>query len=141
LKKLVNEERVYPVSLKPLNDALKVGAKKTGLSKDIHMDVHILRKVFGTTLARYLTMSKVSRLMRHSDISITQKFYISYGITELGYDLNMNHPLIRVAVPAEEDILSFINNTCYPHFAGNSHVKLGQKHDLQKRKFTIEISY
>jgi site-specific recombinase XerD len=141
LKKLVNEDRVFPVTAKPLNDALKVGAQRIGLSKDITMDVHILRKVFGTTLARYLTMSKVSRLMRHSDISITQKFYITYGISELGIDLNMNHPLIRIAIPAEENIRAFINDVCYPHFDRNKQITIGQKHDPNKRKFTIEISY
>lgn len=141
LKKLVNEDRVFPVTAKPLNDALKDGARKIGLSKDITMDVHILRKVFGTTLARYLTMSKVSRLMRHSDVSITQKFYVTYGLTELGHDLNMNHPLIRIAVPAPQDIRAFISNTLYPHFSRNNKITLNDSHDLKKRTFTISIRY
>lgn len=141
LKLHIGDAYVFPVAIKTCNIALRRGAKLISLSKDIDMHVHILRKVFGTTLSRYLTMAKVSALMRHSSISVTQKFYITYGLNELGQDMNMHHPLIRVAVPADEDIRAFINNLVYPHFTRNRQIQIKSEHDPMKRKFVLEFSY
>jgi integrase len=141
LQKHTTDERVFPVSIKTCNLVLKRGAKLVGLSPNINMHVHILRKVFGTTMSRCLTMAKVAKLMRHSDISITQKFYITYGLQELGQDLNMNHPLIRIAVPADEDIRAFINNLVYSHFSRSKNIVIKHIHDPVKRSFVLEFTY
>lgn len=142
LKQHVNDKLVFPVAIKTCNIALRRGAERIpDLPKDVDMHVHILRKVFGTTLARYLTMSKVSALMRHSSISVTQRFYITYGLSELGEDLNLNHPLIRIAIPPEQDIREFIHKMVYPHFERSRHIKIKHVHDPDTKKFVLEISY
>lgn len=141
LKNHITDEKVFPVAIKTCNIVLRRGAVAIGLPSGIDMHVHILRKVFGTTLARSLTMSKVSALMRHSSISVTQKFYITYGLNELGQDLNMNHPLIRIAMPPEQDIREFIHKMVYPHFERSGHIKIKHVHDPDAQKFVLEITY
>ncbi len=140
LKLHINDEKVFPVSIKTCNIALRRGAKIIHLSSGINMHVHILRKVFITTLSRYLTMAKVCALARHSSIRVTQEFYIIYGLSELGADLNMNHPLIRISLPPEDDIRAFIYKNLRPHFA-RSRMEIFDKHVPSKKKFLIEIYY
>lgn len=69
LKKHVNDDLVFPVCISNCSESLKRGAKIVGIPESINMHVHILRKIFGTSLARVMPMSLVSRYMRHSDIS------------------------------------------------------------------------
>lgn len=141
LKKHVNADLVFPVCQSTCNEALKRGSKIVGIPKDIKMHIHIFRKVFGTSLARQMPMSMVSRLMRHSDISITQKFYISYGIEEIAYKLNSLHPLIRLATSPQDAINTFIQNTAEPYFVHDKRIRISTKHDADKKEFVMRFSY
>lgn len=141
LKQHVNDALVFPVAISTCSEALKRGAKILGLSSNINMHVHILRKVFGTSLARLMPMSMVSRLMRHSDISITQKFYISYGIEEMAYKLNALHPLIRLATSPKDAISTFIQNTLEPYFTHDNRIQVSTEHNAGKKEFVIRVSY
>ncbi len=141
LKLHVNDPLVFPVSIGTCNESLKRGAKLLGISENINMHVHILRKVFGTTLARVMPMSMVSRLMRHSDISITQKFYISYGIEEMGDKLNSLHPLIRIATSPQDAINTFIQNTAEPYFSHDKRIQISSEYNAEKREFVIRFIY
>lgn len=141
LKQHVNDPLVFPVYIGTCNDALKRGAKSLGLNESINMHVHILRKVFGTTISRFMPMAMVCQLMRHSDISITQKFYISYGLTETGHNLNTLHPLIRQAAAPQDVINTFIQRTTEPYFTHDKRIQISTQHDPQKREFMVRFNY
>lgn len=141
LKKHVNDEFVFPVCISTCNEALKRGAKLLGLPENINMHVHILRKVFGTTLSRFMTMPMVCQFMRHHDISITQKFYINYGLIELGYNLNTLHPLIRLVAPPQDAINTFVQNTLEPYFTHDKRIQISKEHDAKKREFVVRFQY
>ncbi|HSW88980.1 MAG TPA: tyrosine-type recombinase/integrase [Candidatus Saccharimonadales bacterium] len=141
LKKHVNDPFVFPICETTCNDALKRGAKLLGLPKNINMSMHVLRSVFGTTLARLMPMSMVCTLMRHSDISITQKFYICYGVTELGYKINTLHPIIRQSTPPKDAISTFIQNTLEPYFANDKRIMLSSEYNAEKREFVMRLRY
>lgn len=124
-----------------LNDLLKKGAEKMGFAKDIKFDVHMLRKIFGTDIARQLTMSQVSKLMRHSDISITQKFYLSYGLDELSDLMNSAHSLIRLGMPQEEVLENFVQKTALPAFKNDTRFVVSHESNAEKRELVLRISY
>jgi len=141
LKPHINDPLVFPVCPGMCNEALKRGAKLYGLSESINMHIHILRKVFGTSLARVMPMSIVSRLMRHSDISITQKFYVSYGIEEMGSKLNTLHPLIRIAASPKDAINTFVQNTAEPYFSHDKRIQVSTENNAEKREYVLRIRY
>ena len=141
LKQHVNDPLVFQVSIETCNLALKRGAKALGLPSSINMHVHILRKVFGTTLSRFMPMAMVCQFMRHSDISITQKFYINYGLIELGQNLNTLHPLIRLVTPTQDVVSTFIRYTAEPYFTHDNRIQFVTEHNTEKREFVMRISY
>jgi len=141
LKQHINDPLVFPVCLGTCNQALKRGAKLYGLTDSVNMHIHILRKVFGTSLARVMPMSMVSRLMRHSDISITQKFYVSYGIEEMGSKLNTLHPLIRIASAPQDAINTFIQNTAEPYFSHDKRVQVSTENNAERREYIMKFRY
>jgi site-specific recombinase XerD len=86
------QNRLFKVSHEIMNRTLKRGSSKLNISP--HLTVHTLRHIFCTSLLkRGVSLQIVSRLMRHSNVGITDKVYSHYLIDDLCKGLN-KHPLL-----------------------------------------------
>jgi len=101
LSRRVNNDRVFKVTRETLNRCLKRGCETLNIKTKIR--THTLRHIFCTTLLKNgVPMQEVSRLMRHSSISITDSVYSHYVIDDLRLSLNSRHPLIREGLTPSE---------------------------------------
>lgn len=81
------QNRLFKVSPEALNRTLKRGSSKLNISP--HLTVHTLRHIFCTSLLkRGVSLQIVSRLMRHSNVGITDKIYSHYLVEDLSIALN-----------------------------------------------------
>jgi integrase/recombinase XerD len=89
------QNRLFKVSPEGMNKTLKRGSDKLNISP--HITVHTLRHIFCTTLLkRGVSLQIVSRLMRHSNVGITDKVYSHYLVEDLSEALNKKFPLINL---------------------------------------------
>lgn len=87
LKGKVNEERVFKITPDNCNDALRRGARKLGISVNIHC--HLLRHIACSTWANNgISLQELKRLMRHKNIATTIKYYTQFAIKDLAITLN-----------------------------------------------------
>ncbi len=141
LKNRVNRDRVFPVTRDTMNRLLQKGAKRVGISSNIHMHIHLLRKIYGVTLAKNgVHMSIVSKLMRHSNMNITQQFYLMYSLDELSTAQNGGHS-IRNAMPETVVLENFIEKNVKMYFKNDSRFTISTVTNPEKRKITLKISY
>jgi integrase/recombinase XerD len=92
----VDRENVFDVDEKILRVALARGCKQLGVHK---IGVHDLRHTFATNLLRRgVSLPIVSRLLRHSNIGITDKYYSHYIIEDLATSMNTQNELITVGL-------------------------------------------
>lgn len=88
------ETQYFGVSEDALNTFLERGCKKMGMAKKITN--HKLRHIFATDCARGgMNSLFLMKLMRHSDISITEKYYIHLQMDDWRKALQTYHPLMR----------------------------------------------
>jgi len=101
LKKRVKNKRLFKVRPETLNKCLKRGSERLDVTTRVR--VHTLRHIFCTDLLKNnMPMQEVSRLMRHSSVTITDSVYSHYLIEDLRLALNSKHPLIRNGLNAQE---------------------------------------
>lgn len=94
IAKRKQQNKLFKVSPEILNRTLKRGSSKLNISP--HLTVHTLRHIFCTSLLKGgVSLQIVSRLMRHSNVGITDKIYSHYLIEDLSLGLN-KHPLIKM---------------------------------------------
>lgn len=92
---------VFPVCEKTMNLALRRGAEKLGVKVYIHC--HLLRHIFVTSLGNSgVPVQFTSRLVRHSSVGITDKYYTHYCLQDLQKWLNAFHPLISGGLTKEQ---------------------------------------
>lgn len=97
-----DRERVFEVSAGILNDVLARGCKKLGLHP---INFHDLRHTFAThLLTRGVPIQLVSRILRHKNVLITDKYYSHYVVGDLSRAMNANHDLIKVGI--SDDIMA-----------------------------------
>lgn len=86
------QNKLFKISHEIMNRTLKRGSDKLNISP--HLTVHTLRHIFCTSLLKGgVSLQIVSRLMRHSNVGITDKIYSHYLIDDLANALN-THPVI-----------------------------------------------
>lgn len=91
-----NRTRVFEVSADLLNTAIKRGCVKLGV---VPINVHDLRHTFATHLLKLrVQLQLVSRLLRHKNVLVTDKYYSHYCIDDLSQAMNANHALIRKGI-------------------------------------------
>ena len=87
------ESQYFGVSENALNTFLERGCKKLGIKKITN---HKLRHIFATDCARGgMSTLFLMKLMRHSDISITEKYYIHLQMEDWRKAVQAYHPLMR----------------------------------------------
>jgi integrase/recombinase XerD len=87
------KSQYFGVSEEALNTMLKRGCERLGVEK---ITCHKLRHIFATDCARNgMPMYHLQKLMRHSDISITLKYYVHLELEDWRKSLEMYHPLVR----------------------------------------------
>lgn len=140
LKSRTKNGKLFSICPSTCNKNLKVGAQKENIA-NVKMHLHILRKIFGTSLARNgVSMSQVSRLMRHKSMEITQKFYITYGLDELSDVMNTAHPLIRQKLPQEQVINLWIQDLRH-HVANDNRFEIEEIQKREQKERVIRIRY
>src|SRR6185369_10681762 len=74
-----------------LNGMLKRGCDKLGIDK---ITSHKLRHIFGTDMARNgIPSYHLQKLMRHSELETTLRYYVHLNLEDYRKSLNMYHPL------------------------------------------------
>lgn len=87
------KEQYFGVSEDALNTMLERGCQKLGVKKITN---HKLRHIFATDCARGgMNSLFLMKLMRHSDISITEKYYVHLEMEDWRKALQSCHPLMR----------------------------------------------
>lgn len=87
------KEQYFGVSEDALNTMLERGCKSLGIAK---ITCHKLRHIFATDCARNgMPSYHLQKLMRHSDISITLRYYVHLEMEDWRKSLEMYHPLMR----------------------------------------------
>ena len=92
----VNREQVFEVNEQILRDVLERGCNQLNVHK---IGIHDLRHTFATNLLRRgVSLQIVSRLLRHSHIGITDKYYSHYVIEDLATSMNTQNELITAGL-------------------------------------------
>lgn len=86
-----HKEQFFNVSEHALNAMLKRGCNKLGVDK---ITSHKLRHVFGTDMARNgIPSYHLQKLMRHSELETTLRYYVHLNLEDYRKSLDMYHPL------------------------------------------------
>lgn len=94
LKERAGNGRLFKVDKKVLRLSLARGSQIMKVKPKLRP--HSLRHIFCTSLLRQgLALQKVSRLMRHASVQLTDSVYSHYIIDDLKIGLNSYHPVIR----------------------------------------------
>lgn len=89
LKRRKDKDRVFETNRERCNTLLQRGAKAMGISE--HLVNHSLRHSFATNKIREgNTLPQVSRILGHSDITITDKMYTHLNINDISKTMNSN---------------------------------------------------
>src|SRR5258708_4655561 len=100
MKKRVNRKRVFEATDKTCNKNLNVGIKKFGLP--FHLTCHKLRDIYSLSrLRRGNSLQLLSRTLRHTSVSITDKYYSDYVLNDLVETVN-DSPLIKNSLSPEQ---------------------------------------
>lgn len=106
-------KRVFSITNRTCNDVLQRGAKALGLP--VKLTNHSLRHIFATNLAKSKVPPQFTqRLMRHSSIEITNKYYTHLDIKDLSLAMNSNQALIKKGLTFNqiaENIVQAVRNT------------------------------
>ncbi len=106
------------------------------------MHIHLLRKIYGVTLAKNgVHMSLVSKLMRHSNLNVTQQFYLMYSLDELSSAQNGGHSLIRNAMPETVVLENFVEKNVKTYFRNDRRFTINTITNPKKREIILKISY
>lgn len=101
-KNKANDDRVFKVTRKNCNTSLKRGLEKLGM--DVRLTNHIVRKIFGTHLAKSGVVAQlIQKAMRHKDIDTTMRYYVSLDTTDV-YNVISEQPLVRGSLPPQDKI-------------------------------------
>lgn len=93
VSKRKHQERLFKVHPEGMNRTLRRGSHRLDIKP--HLTVHTLRHIFCTSLLKKgVSLQIVSRLMRHSNVGITDKTYSHYLLEDLSKGLE-KHPLIN----------------------------------------------
>lgn len=99
LKGREKRTRVFEVNAETLRDSLKRGCEKLGITKKVVP--HTLRHVFSVSrLRRQEPLQKVSRLLRHRSVAVTDRYYSHYALQDLTHTLN-NTKILQCGLPVE----------------------------------------
>lgn len=100
MKKRVNRKRVFEVTDKTCNKNLRDGVLKLGIP--FILTCHKLRDIYSLSrLRRGNSLQLVSRTLRHSSVSITDKYYSDYILTDLIETVN-DSPIIKNSLTPEQ---------------------------------------
>lgn len=100
MKLRVNRNRVFITTEKTCNKNLKDGTTKLNIS--LPLTCHKLRDVYSLSrLRRRNPLQLVSRTLRHSSVSITDKYYSDYVLEDLIETVN-DSPLIKQSLTPEQ---------------------------------------
>jgi len=93
LRPRIKNTRMFAITEKTCNQSLKRGAEKLSITTPI--TVHTLRHIFCTSnLKAGVPLQQVSRLMRHSSVTITDETYSHYNTEDLAMIMN-NQSLVK----------------------------------------------
>lgn len=96
LRTRTHRKKVFNVSASILNDVLQRGCRLIGKQP---ISVHDLRHTFAThMLRRGVPIQLVSRILRHKNVLVTDKYYTHYVMDDLSRAMNANHDLIRAGI-------------------------------------------
>ena len=96
LRARLHRKFIFNVNEEVLRVALARGCRQLGVHK---IGVHDLRHTFATNYLRRRTpLQIVSRLLRHSNIAITDKYYSHYIIEDLAIEMNTKNVLIQSGI-------------------------------------------
>jgi integrase/recombinase XerD len=102
MKKRINRKRVFEATDKTCNKNLDDGIKKLGIP--FHLTCHKLRDIYSLSrLRRGNSLQLVSRTLRHTSVSITDKYYSDYVLNDLVETVN-DSPLIKNSLTPEQII-------------------------------------
>ncbi|GHO98366.1 tyrosine recombinase XerD [Reticulibacter mediterranei] len=100
MKKRVRKKRVFEATADTCNKNLRDGMKKLNIT--LPLTCHKLRDIYSLSrLRRKNPLQLVSRTLRHSSVSITDKYYSDYILDDLVGTIN-DSPLIKKSLPAEQ---------------------------------------
>ena len=100
MKKRISRKRVFMTTEKTCNKNLKDGTRKLNVS--LPLTCHKLRDVYSLSrLRRRNPLQLVSRTLRHSSVSITDKYYSDYVLNDLVDTIN-DSPLIKRSLSLEQ---------------------------------------
>lgn len=100
LKKRVKRKRLFEITADCCNKSLQRGAQILGITTPVSN--HALRHAFATSrLNANVPLQKVSRLLRHANVLITDQYYSHFSTTDLSLVLN-NQPIIRQGLTPDE---------------------------------------
>lgn len=101
LKDRTAREKVFDVSEDLLNDILKRGATRLGVTARVHS--HLLRKVFISNHARHgMNPIWLKKLAGHADIKTTLKYYVDLDDKDLALEMNANQNDIMKDLPPKQ---------------------------------------
>ncbi|HUQ85347.1 MAG TPA: tyrosine-type recombinase/integrase [Candidatus Limnocylindrales bacterium] len=99
LKARENNPRTFEVTEEALREALKRGCKNLGIKKRVRP--HTLRNIFSVSrLRKQEPLQKVSRLLRHKSVAVTDRYYSHYALSDLSHALN-NTKILQSGLPVE----------------------------------------
>jgi len=104
LRDRIHRTIVFEVSEEVLRIALKRGCLATSVAP---IGVHDLRHACATNLLRRgMPLQKVSRLLRHKSVLVTDRYYSHYIIEDLAVEMNTKNELIRASI-TDDDMANF----------------------------------
>lgn len=105
LRGRVHRKKVFEVSEEVLRVALERGCLATSVAP---IGVHDLRHACATNLLRRgMPLQKVSRLLRHKSVLVTDRYYSHYIIEDIAVEMNTKNELIRASI-TDDDMADFV---------------------------------
>lgn len=127
---------VFPVNPNRLNLTLRRGRERLEIKNKI--TCHSLRHIFSTELlANGAPITHVSRLLRHSNISITKKYYEHLSVEDLRSVINTRHPLSAQKRTAQEVVAVIEENVRAVKF--DRKFKLSSS--LEKNSYEVKVEW
>lgn len=102
LSQRANKERLFEITESSCNKVLRRGCEMLEIRAKI--TCHTLRHIFATNLTKQgVPIQTISRLLRHSDIRITQDYYQHLDVNDLSVVIN-NQSIVRNGLELHERI-------------------------------------
>lgn len=103
LQKRLEYPRLFVTSEKLCNTVLTRGIKRLGIMVNTKLTCHTLRHIYATNLVRNkVTPQFLARLMRHSSVEVTNKYYTHLNLSDLSLIVNSTQSVVREGLKENE---------------------------------------